>query len=506
MQENSSTTRKALRVHHDDNVAVAITSLSKNSEIENPADTQNTLALKQDIPAGHKIALSPINKGDHIYKYGFSIGLATSDICVGEHVHSHNLSTQLNGSETYSFKKTDSDRTIKNPCPTFSGYLRETGKVGIRNEVWIVNTVGCVNQAARKIADICKKQYPNKADDYIAQTHPFGCSQLGDDLNNTRKVLQSLVQNPNAGGVLIIGLGCENNQLSTFVSGLPKTQRKRVRYFNSQQVEDEIVTGLQHIEALLDLMAHDKRELVPVSELSIGMKCGGSDGFSGLTANAIVGRVSDKLTEYGGRVILTETPEMFGAEQVLMNRSASEAVYNEIVHLVEDFKSYFIKNNQPIYENPSPGNKAGGLTTLEEKSLGAIQKGGQAVVNEVIAYGERSQGGAGLSLLQAPGNDAVSSTALAAAGANMILFTTGRGTPLGFPVPTVKIASNSDLASRKKHWIDFNAGVILDEEKSIDACADELFSYILDVASGRLTRNEENDNREIAIWKSGVTL
>lgn len=506
MLKSDKATRKTLKVHSDDNVVVSIFALSSGEVINTESPSAQSFRLKQDVPAGHKIAICNIKKNEHVYKYGFSIGKATQDIAIGEHIHSHNLSTQLDGSETYTFKQDFVDTNSLSNVPTFEGYRRSNGKVGIRNEIWIVNTVGCVNNAARRIADMCKKAYPEKADDYIAQTHPFGCSQLGDDLNNTRKVLQSLVLNPNAGGVLVIGLGCENNQLDAFINGIDGLDTSRIRFFNSQQVDDEIEEGMRHVEALLAVMADDKRETVPVSELTLGMKCGGSDGFSGLTANAIVGRISDKLTQYGGRVILTETPEMFGAEQVLMDRANSKVTYDKIVALVQEFKDYFIKNNQPIYENPSPGNKAGGLTTLEEKSLGAIQKGGQAEVNEVIAYGESTAGGRGLTLLQAPGNDAVSSTALAAAGANMVLFTTGRGTPLGFPVPTVKISSNSDLATRKRHWIDFNAGAILDAQQNIDECANDLFSYILDVASGRLTRNEENDNREIAIWKSGVTL
>jgi altronate hydrolase len=496
-------TRQIIKVHGDDNVAVAITPLQVGFQM--PTNLGG-MTLLENIPAGHKVALTQVNKGSAIIKYGYNIGHATQMIKAGEHVHSHNLKTALDGTEQYHYPGSVKMTPYDSDVPTFNGYLRHNGKVGIRNEIWVINTVGCVNQSANRITALSKQKYAGHVDDILAITHPYGCSQLGDDLSNTKNLLSSLIQHPNAGGILVIGLGCENNQLSKLIGDLTGLDKSRIRYFNSQEVEDEIEVGLTHIEALIDAMANDVRTPQPASKLCLGMKCGGSDGFSGLTANSIVGRVTDKLTNMGGRVILTETPEMFGAEQVLMDRAISKPVFSEIVELVDEFKQYFIDNNQPIYENPSPGNKAGGLTTLEEKSLGAIQKGGKAVINEVIKYGHTASLNTGLTLLQAPGNDAVSSTALAAAGANMVLFTTGRGTPLGFPVPTVKISSNSNLAMRKPHWIDFDAGQILTGDVDIDQCAQQLFDYILQVASGELTNNEVNDNREIAIWKNGVTL
>lgn len=495
--------RDVIKVHPEDNVVVAIQPMPAGTWIN--IDKCKILTT-EDIISGHKIALRPLKVGDEVIKYGFSIGKCTQFIAAGQHVHSHNLKTKLDGSEQYFYTVTPKAPEACETEHSFKGFVRKNGKVGIRNELWVINTVGCVNQAAKRICDLLKRQHPDKADDFLAITHPYGCSQLGDDLLNTRKLLTALMQNPNAGGVIVIGLGCENNQLSTLIANATGLDESRIKYFNSQQVEDEIEVGLQYASELLVLMAQDTRQDTPISKLVLGMKCGGSDGFSGLTANAVVGRITDKLTRYGGRVILTETPEMFGAEQMLMDRAQDRDTFDKIVNLVNEFKQYFIKNEQPIYENPSPGNKAGGLTTLEEKSLGAIQKGGKAIINEVIDYAEQASPGAGLTLLQAPGNDAVSSTALAAAGANIVLFTTGRGTPLGFPVPTVKISSNSDIATRKKHWIDFNAGQILDQDIEIEECADKLFHYILQVASGVKTNNELNDNREIAIWKTGVTL
>ena len=503
IQDSNVHEPQAIQVSPIDNVCVAIANISNSHTIN-----VNNIALSvpDDIPAGHKIALKDIANGEHVYKYGFSIGHATKDISKGQHIHSHNLSTSLDGSEKYHYKNEPTEQPSKSNMPTFDGFVRENGTIGIRNELWIINTVGCVNQTAKKITDICKRQYFGQIDDCIAITHPYGCSQLGDDLSNTKKLLSSLMVNGNAGGILVIGLGCENNQLSTLIAETHGLDPTRVRYYNSQDVEDEIEVGLSYAQTLINIMLKDKRQTLPISKLTLGMKCGGSDGFSGLTANPIVGRVTDMLTQYGGRVVLTETPEMFGAEQVLMDRANNKQTFEQIVKLVDDFKQYFIDNKQPIYENPSPGNKAGGLTTLEEKSLGAIQKGGSAIINEVIDYGLRASTSKGLTLLQSPGNDAVSSTALAAAGANIVLFTTGRGTPLGFPVPTVKISSNTPLAKRKKHWIDFNAGEILEGTLTIDECADQLFELIIAIASGKKTNNEIHDNREVAIWKNGVTL
>ncbi|ALS97318.1 UxaA family hydrolase [Lacimicrobium alkaliphilum] len=494
-----STQQALLHIHPNDNVLVASRDLQAGQTF-----SEFSLTLAEDIPAGHKVALRNIGGGEPVRKYGFEIGAATTDIRAGEHIHSHNLKTCLSHQQSYQYQPQNSEPDEIQDPPTFMGYRRKNGKVGIRNEVWIINTVGCVNRTAQRVAEICNQRFAGQADAFVAFTHPYGCSQLGDDLKDTRAILAALAGHPNAGAVLIVGLGCENNQLGALLEQAGELDKERVRFFNSQQVMDEVEEGVQAIEQMLPLLAKDKRTPCPASELVLGMKCGGSDAFSGITANPLVGRMSDRITANGGTALLTETPEMFGAEQILMNRARDQQVYEQIVSLVQSFKQYFIDHDQPVYENPSPGNKAGGLTTLEEKSLGAIQKGGQARVNQVLDYAQPvSQ--KGLVLLQAPGNDAVSSTALAASGAHMVLFTTGRGTPLGFPVPTVKIASNSDLAARKPHWIDFNAGQILDGVSRDDA-EHQLFSQLLEIASGKPTRNEENECREIAIWKRGVTL
>ncbi|HEX2190047.1 MAG TPA: altronate dehydratase family protein [Longimicrobiaceae bacterium] len=492
-----------VRVHPDDNVAVALAALPAGAEVSVDGVS---VALRDEVPAGHKLALRDLAPGEAVVKYGFPIGRATEPVPAGAWVHSHNLKTGLEGTLEYAYRPAAREAEEPAAMPTFMGYRRASGRVGTRNEVWIVNTVGCVNTAAEQVARVASERFAGRVDGVHAFSHPYGCSQLGDDLGNTRKVLAGLIRHPNAGGVLVLGLGCENNQMAELLAMAGELDQRRIRFFNTQDVVDEVEEGLAAVEELVRAVEGDRREECPASELVLGHKCGGSDGFSGISANPLLGRVADRLTALGGGVILTEVPEMFGAEQVLMDRAADEGVFRDVVAMVNDFKEYFLRHGQPVYENPSPGNKAGGLTTLEEKSLGAIQKGGRATVARVLRYGEPAAPG-GLSLLEAPGNDGVSSTAMVASGAALLLFTTGRGTPLGFPVPTLKVSSNSAIAEKKPHWIDFNAGALLDGAATLDGLADELFAQVLDVASGRKpTNNEKHGYREIAIWKEGVTL
>ena len=450
--------------------------------------------VKVCLQDGHKYARRAIHKGQPVIKYGFPIGIATADIAPGERVHCHNLRTALGGARDYSYTP-----KFQYPAPlsqaTIDGFARPGGQVGIRNDIWIVPTVGCVNSIARALAD---------RTDAIALTHPYGCSQLGDDLAVTQKVLAGLVHHPNAGGVLVLGLGCENNNIPEFKKILGDWDSRRVRFLNCQDCTDELEKGVTIIRELQALAAKDQRCALPVSKLKIGLKCGGSDGLSGITANPLCGRVTDRLAAMGGSAVLTEVPEMFGAETILMNRSESKAVFEKTVHLINDFKSYFIENKQPIYENPSPGNKAGGISTLEEKSLGCTQKAGTSAVRDVMLYGERLKT-KGLNLLSAPGNDLVASTALASSGCHLVLFTTGRGTPFGTFVPTVKVSTNSNLNARKPNWIDFNAGSLLEGE-SMEELRERFIRFIIGIASGNPTNNEKNDYREIAIFKSGVTL
>ena len=449
---------------------------------------------------GHKVALRDIKKGENVIKYGYPIGHALEDIKAGEHVHTHNIKTNLSGVLEYKYEP-QRNEIPKTEKRTFMGYRRKNGRVGIRNEIWIVNTVGCVNKTSEILAREANRLYGDKCDGIFNFVHPFGCSQLGDDQKTTQLILKGLVNHPNAAGVLVLGLGCENNNIPLFKTVLGDIDEERVRFMSTQEHDDEISEGLRLIEELVDFAAEQKRVECDASELVFGLKCGGSDGFSGLTANPLFGRFSDKLIGAGGSTILTEVPEMFGAETILMNRCVDETVFDKTVALINDFKEYFTSHNQVVYENPSPGNKKGGITTLEDKSLGCVQKSGSADVVDVIQIGSSVEK-QGLNLLTGPGNDIVAVTNLTASGCHMILFSTGRGTPVGAPVPTVKISTNSDLAQRKPHWIDFNAGEIINGAD----LTDELFDYVLEVAGGKKTNNEKNGYREISIFKDGVVL
>jgi altronate hydrolase len=492
----------AWRIDPRDDVVVALRRIEAGERV--PAGDTAVVAL-EPIPAGHKMALHAIAESAQIRKYGWPIGRALQAIAAGALVHTHNLATQLSGIESYDLRARGSRPQM--PVPgrrTFQGYVRADGRVGTRNEIWILPTVGCVNRTAERIARLGMQRFGMRVDGIYAFTHQFGCSQLGDDLERTRGLLAALARHPNAGGVLILGLGCESNQLAALLGELSDTEQRRIRAFAAQAADDETEQGLKVLEELVNQAAQEVRSPCGLDKLAIGLKCGGSDGLSGITANPLVGRIADRVTVAGGAAVLTEIPEVFGAEHVLLERAASENVARDVATLVNDFKQYFLDHHQPVHENPSPGNIAGGITTLEEKSLGAVQKGGRATVTDVLRYGA-SIARPGLSLLEAPGNDAISSTALVGAGANILLFTTGRGTPLGFPAPTLKISSNSALAVKKPHWIDFDAGRVV-TGLGMDAAADELMELVLATASGQAARNEANGEREIAIWKGGVTL
>ncbi|MFB9325610.1 UxaA family hydrolase [Paenibacillus aurantiacus] len=493
-----------VRLSERDQVIIALRPLAAGERIQ--LENGDILAVKEEIPKGHKVLTEPVAAGADVFKFGYSIGKAKTDIEPGAWIHTHNLGTGLGAILEYSYEPVPAEEPFRaEKDATFQGYVRPNGEVGIRNEIWIINTVGCINKTCEILAKRGNDRAGERVDGVFHFAHPFGCSQLGDDLKYTQRLLASLVNHPNAAGVLVVGLGCENNGIALFKDAIGEYDPRRVKFMSAQEEEDELAQGLALIEELTVYASTFEREPVPVSKLKLGLKCGGSDGFSGITANPLVGTIADRLTAAGGTAILTEVPEMFGAETILMNRAANEAVFHEIVTLINDFKQYFIRHGQEIYENPSPGNKAGGISTLEEKSLGCTQKGGRAIVQGVVPYGERTRG-SGLQLLEAPGNDLVSVTALAASGAHAVLFTTGRGTPFGGPVPTVKIATNSDLARHKKNWIDYNAGRLL-EDKAMAEMTDELWNQLLDLASGTYkTHNERNDFREIAIFKDGVIL
>ena len=487
---------KLFKINDKDNVAVALEELKKGEIIDN-------IELLDDIPFGHKVLLNDLKSGENIIKYGNPIGHLTVDCKKGEHIHEHNLKTNL--SDIIEYKYCGENEYKPKKCDvTFNGYLRQDGRAATRNEIWIIPTVGCVNNTAKRFEKIGQDIIGDVCDGVFAYTHPFGCSQLGDDQENTRKILASLANHPNAGGVLIVSLGCENTNAETFKKYLGDYNEKRIKFLITQDCEDELEKGEKLLKELYTFVKSFKREPIPINKLVVGYKCGGSDAFSGITANALCGRLTDKLTSFGTSAILTEVPEMFGAEKLLMKRCENKKVFNKCVNMINSFKQYFFSHNQECYENPSPGNHDGGITTLEEKSLGCIQKGGKAVITDVLEYGEHCKK-QGLNLLTGPGNDIVSTTNLTAAGANIILFTTGRGTPLGASVPTIKVSSNSRLAKRKSNWIDFNAGELI-ESNDFENMTEEIFKLLIDIASGRQTKNEQNGYREISIFKDGVIM
>ena len=494
---------KYLKINPADNVVVAISDL-KAGEIINEGNNQ--IVLKEDVPAGHKVTLKDFTEGENVIKYGYPIGHVRCNVEAGRWINENQIQTNLAGLLEYTYNPVKVDLDIPVKDLTFKGYRRKNGEVGIRNEVWIIPTVGCVNGIVNQLAANLRQETGCEGvDAIVAFPHNYGCSQLGDDHENTKKILRDMVKHPNAGAVLVVGLGCENNQPDVFREFIGEYDEERVKFMVSQKVEgDEVEAGMKNLREIYAKAKEDKREDVPLSELRVGLKCGGSDGFSGITANPLLGMFSDFLVAQGGTSVLTEVPEMFGAETILMDRCRTKELFDQTVSLINDFKEYFLSHGEPVGENPSPGNKAGGISTLEDKALGCTQKCGKAYVDGVMAYGDRLQV-KGLNLLSAPGNDLVASTALASCGCHIVLFTTGRGTPFGTFVPTMKISTNSNLAKNKPTWIDFNAGVIVENEPMEKTC-ERFIDYIIRVASGEQVNNEKKDYREIAIFKNGVTL
>ena len=493
-----------LKINDNDNVVVALNTIPAGEKITvSVGDGSKTVTAREEIPAGHKMAICDIPEGGEVIKYGYRIGNAKENIAEGSWIHTHNVKTALGDLLEYTYNPTPVEEK-KTEDVTFMGFNRPDGKVGVRNEIWVIPTVGCVNNVATAIAKQANAFVKGSVEEVIAFPHPYGCSQMGDDQEHTRKILADLINHPNAGGVLVLGLGCENSNIDVLKPYIGDYDENRVKFLVCQEHEDEIADSVEIIKGLIDYASKFEREPISVSKLVIGMKCGGSDGLSGITANPLVGRFSDLLISKGGTTILTEVPEMFGAETILMNRCANEELFDKTVDLINDFKNYFKSHNQTIYENPSPGNKKGGISTLEDKSLGCTQKSGSSLVKGVLAYAEPVNT-KGLNLLSAPGNDLVAATACAASGAQMVLFTTGRGTPFASPVPTVKIATNSRLAGNKGNWIDFNAGVVAEGE-DLDTVGKRLFDEVVAVASGKEVKSEIAGFHDMAIFKQGVTL
>ena len=490
-----------LKINPADSVVVCLEPKKKGDIIEIDG---RAITVNQDTPAGHKVLIKDVAQNEDIIKYGYPIGHAMQAMKAGDWVNENNLKTNLSGTLEYTYNPVNEPLNISKQNRTFKGYIRKNGDVGIRNEIWVVPTVGCVNGIAERLVNKLKAEVNDGVDNIYAWHHNYGCSQLSEDHENTRKVLRDICLHPNAGAVLVLSLGCENNQPEEFMAMLGDYDKDRIKLLVTQRVDDEMEAGMQILHQLYDIASKDVRTDVPISKLRVGLKCGGSDGFSGITANPLVGEFSDWLVAQGGTSVLTEVPEMFGAETILMNRCTSKELFEQTVSMVNNFKNYFLSHGEPVGENPSPGNKAGGISTLEDKALGCTQKCGKAPVSGVMEYGDRLQN-PGLNLLSAPGNDLVASTALASCGCHLVLFTTGRGTPFGTFVPTMKIATNPDLARRKANWIDFSAGQLI-EGRTMQELVPEFIDKVLAVASGEPAKNEINDYREISIFKNGVTL
>ena len=494
---------QAIHISPIDNVVVALHPIAKGTLVE--VDGLAVTAL-EDIPQGHKMAVKPIKNGENVIKYGFPIGHATADAEPGTWMHTHNVHTNLSGEVEYSYHPAPDLAPLPKVEPeTFMGFRRKDGRAAIRNEIWIIPTVGCVNDIAKKMVNDNQDLVTGSIEGLYTFTHPFGCSQTGHDHAQTRKLLAALVRHPNAAAVLVLHLGCENLQHDQFVEELGEYDHDRVKFLTCQDVDDEFTAAREILKELAAYAGQFKREPIPVSELVVGMKCGGSDGLSGITANPTIGRFSDMMGQRGGSTVLTEVPEMFGAEGFLMDRCINKDVFVKAEHMINGFKEYFISHNEVVYDNPSPGNKQGGITTLEDKSCGCVQKGGTAPIMDVIGYGDTVVT-KGLNMLYGPGNDLVSATAMTAAGAHLILFSTGRGTPFSAPAPTLKISTNTPLAEKKSGWIDFNTGVIADGEKTIDEAARDLLDLVIRVAGGEQTKAEKHGFREISIFKDGVVL
>ncbi|MDR3258983.1 MAG: altronate dehydratase family protein [Fusobacteriaceae bacterium] len=495
--------KEFIKINPLDNVIILLKDFKKDEIIN---IDNNKIKLSENISRGHKIAITDIKANDNIIKYGFPIGHAIVDIKSGAWVHTHNTKTNLSDLNSYSYSPKFIKSTFSSKNRNVQVYKRKNGNVGIRNELWIIPTVGCVNAIGQTIMNEFLKEVSDlQIDGVNVLTHDYGCSQLGDDHINTRTILQNTVKHPNAGGVLVLGLGCENNQMNDFIKTLGEYDESRVKFLVCQEVSDEIYEGKKILLSLYENMKNDKRELAPLSSINFGLECGGSDGLSGITANPMLGEFSDYIVSIGGVSVLTEVPEMFGAETILMERCKNVETFEKCVRLINDFKEYFIRHDQQIYENPSPGNKRGGITTLEDKSLGCTQKSGTSKVIDVLKYGEIIKE-KGLNLLSAPGNDLVATTALSAIGCHIVLFTTGLGNPYGGYIPTIKISTNTPLFEKKRNWIDFDAGRLVSSDISMSNLTEEFIDYVVKVINGEKANNEKNNFREMAIFKSGITL
>lgn len=484
-----------LRLHPKDNVALALRPLPSGARVSVEGIS---LFTRDPIPYGHKVALVSIPKGGRIIKYGYPIGRAVRSISPGEHVHVHNTeSGRAHGDTARPVIREESSLIPRFPQDTFLGFRRQDGRVGVRNHVLVMASVHCVNGGVERIG----REVPG----VVALPHIYGCSQLGEDLAQTRRVLEGYVSHPNVGATLIVGLGCEALPTRELVDGL-RDRGYRVELLLLQEIGGSraaVRKGKELAAELLGEVGKLRPEPVPLSELVVGVECGGSDAWSGVTANPAVGAIADALVAHGGTVILSEVTEFIGAEHILAARAISPEVGKAILRAVARREGVAVEMGVDLRgAQPSPGNMEGGLTTIEEKSLGAIVKGGTTPVREFLGYGERPSA-RGLVVMDTSGNDLESVTGMVAGGAQVVLFTTGRGTPVGNPiVPVIKISSNTPLYERMRDDLDFDAGSILRGEPPTSVAA-RLAALLLEVAGGRPTQAEVWGHREFAIEPRG---
>lgn len=497
----------AIKLYPQDTVALATSELKKGQTVTVDGET---ITLLDDIPNAHKIALKDFETGEAVRKYDNIIGYASKPIKKGEWIHSHNEVTGLGKSKEYTYDFNPISIFPGESDKTFMGYDRADGGAGIRNHLAIISTVFCANGPLRKLARMAEAKYPatENFDGIIAFDQEFGCSQTGKDLVTTCKIIAGIAKNANFGGVLLVSNGCEMAIPSVLEQYMGDYDKKRIRTLTLQEVEDEFTAGMELIDEIMEEMKDDKRTPININRLHIAMNCGGSDGYSGITANTLLGTLCDTLVKEGAIMNMTEVPEMMGAEHILMNRAADKSIFDDIVKMMYDYDAYFARYGEKAADNPTQGNKAGGLTTLEEKSLGCIQKGGHCAVMEVLEYGERATKN-GFVLVSGPGNDLAGVSGQIAAGAVLTIFTTGRGTPCGFAGPTFRLASNTALATRKSNWIDYDAGRLLTAKtpEEVEALNKELYDAIMATVNGQYrTRTEENGYYILGALKDGVTL
>jgi altronate hydrolase/galactarate dehydratase len=501
-----------IKLRADDNVVIALRALPAGTELEGVSG-----ALLAPVHPGHKIACKLIPAGENVVRYGQIIGQAKADIQPGEHVHSHNLGMEGHSLQDHEFASQNTPLAPIEAGRTFQGYRRADGRTGTRNYIGILTSVNCSGSVAQFVAEAAERnglldRFPN-VDGVVPIVHGTGCGMSGENEGYAAlfRTLSGYAQHPNFGGILLIGLGCEVMQVSDLVGGRPIRSDGALRYMTIQQqggTRRTIEKGLEELEGIAQIANKATRSPAPISDITVGMQCGGSDGYSGITANPALGYASDLLVRHGGTTILSETPEIYGAEHLLTSRAETASVGEKLLERVRWWEDYTARNGGEMDNNPSPGNKRGGLTTILEKSLGAVAKGGTAPLAGVYEFGEQVDR-KGFVFMDSPGFDPCSVTGQVASGANLVVFTTGRGSVSGYkPTPCIKLATNSDMYGRMSEDMDLNCGDIVTDGVSIEEKGEELLELMIRVASGEKTKSEQLGfgGVEFVPWQIGAVM